>query len=122
LRGIKYSIFREPDINNQITAITLEPSEASMKLTSSFPLLEPNINLKKNSRWKNGNAYKLTDSEKLEIFEKINELHKEISREITNFLYEKREKKRIQKARIERGVLPKKKTSKEEYLRNKELV
>ena len=38
LRGIKYTIFREPDINNEITAVAFEPSEASRKLTSSLPL------------------------------------------------------------------------------------
>lgn len=37
-KGIKYSVFREPDIDNQITAITLEPSDATRRLTSSLPL------------------------------------------------------------------------------------
>jgi len=37
-KDIKMSIFREPDINNAITAITLEPSDATRKLTSSLPL------------------------------------------------------------------------------------
>lgn len=37
-RGIKVSVFREPDINNEVTAITLEPSIESMKLCSSIPL------------------------------------------------------------------------------------
>jgi len=32
-------VFREPDINNQITAVALEPSDASKRLTSSCPLL-----------------------------------------------------------------------------------
>lgn len=39
LRGIKVTIFREPDLDNQITAIALEATEASRKLTSSLPLL-----------------------------------------------------------------------------------
>ena len=39
LMGIKHTIFREPDINNEITAIAFEPSEASRKLTSNCPLL-----------------------------------------------------------------------------------
>jgi len=34
---IKFSVFREPDINNQITAICIEPSEASRRATSSLP-------------------------------------------------------------------------------------
>jgi hypothetical protein len=37
--GIKHTVFREPDINNEITAITFEPSDAARKLTSSCPLL-----------------------------------------------------------------------------------
>ena len=36
-KGIKISIFIEPDIGNEITSITLEPREASRKLTSSLP-------------------------------------------------------------------------------------
>ena len=36
--NIRYSIFIEPDINNQVTAITIEPGEASSKLCSSIPL------------------------------------------------------------------------------------
>ena len=37
-KGIKVSIFREPDIGNAITAIALEPSDATRRLTSSLPL------------------------------------------------------------------------------------
>ncbi len=39
MKGIKHTIFREPDVDNQITAVAFEPSEASRKLTSSLPLL-----------------------------------------------------------------------------------
>ena len=39
LSGIKHTVFREPDLNNQITAVAFEPTEASRKLTSSCPLL-----------------------------------------------------------------------------------
>jgi hypothetical protein len=42
-KGIKYTVFREPDIDNQITAVTLEPSEASRKITSSLPLIGKGI-------------------------------------------------------------------------------
>ena len=40
LLGIKYTVFREPDMGNQITAVAFEPGEASRKLTSSCPLLK----------------------------------------------------------------------------------
>ena len=39
LMGIKHTIFREPDIDNEITAIAFEPSDAARKLTSSCALL-----------------------------------------------------------------------------------
>jgi hypothetical protein len=44
IRGIKHTIFREPDINNEITAIAFEPCDASRRLTSGCPLLGKNNN------------------------------------------------------------------------------
>lgn len=38
-KGIKCSLFFEPDIGNELTSITLEPCEASRKITSSLPML-----------------------------------------------------------------------------------
>ena len=37
--NIKFSIFREPDLDNQITAIAIEPSDQSRRLLSSYPLM-----------------------------------------------------------------------------------
>lgn len=37
-KGIKFSVFREPDIDNQITAIALEPGNKSKKLCSRLKL------------------------------------------------------------------------------------
>lgn len=37
-QNIHYSVFREPDIDNQITAIALEPSSNTKKLCSRIPL------------------------------------------------------------------------------------
>lgn len=54
-KGIKVSIFREPDIDNQITAIALEPSDATRRLTSSLPLALKEFNflgIDKNSKRK----------------------------------------------------------------------
>ncbi len=36
--GIKFSVFREPDIDNQITAITFEPGIKSKKLCANLKL------------------------------------------------------------------------------------
>lgn len=36
--NIRYSVFREPDINNQITAIAIEPGSKSKKLCSNLKL------------------------------------------------------------------------------------
>lgn len=38
-KGIKVVPFYEPDMDNQLTAICLEPCEQSRKITSSFPLM-----------------------------------------------------------------------------------
>lgn len=39
LTGIKHTVFREPDLYNQITAVAFEATDAARKLTSSCPLL-----------------------------------------------------------------------------------
>ena len=36
--GIKYSLFREPDIGDQITTIALEPCDSVKKLCGNLPL------------------------------------------------------------------------------------
>ena len=36
---IKHSIFREPDLNNEITAIAIEPSDKVRRLLSNLPLM-----------------------------------------------------------------------------------
>jgi len=43
--NIKHSIFRESDINNQITAIAIEPSEKTRRLVSNLPLMLKEYNL-----------------------------------------------------------------------------
>ena len=58
---------------------------------------------------------KLTDQEKIELFDKIEEIYRESSIELTNYYGNRSYKKRIDKQRVERGWEPKKKTSKEEY-------
>jgi len=36
---IKHSVFREPDLFNQITAIAIEPSDKTRRIVSSLPLM-----------------------------------------------------------------------------------
>ena len=43
-KNIKYSIFREPDIGNEITAVAFEPSDKSKRMLSSLPLALQNEN------------------------------------------------------------------------------
>lgn len=43
-KGIKYTVFREPDIDNQITSVAFEPCELTRKLVSNLPLLGKNNN------------------------------------------------------------------------------
>jgi len=81
---------------------------------SVHKLLEPNMDKKTYQRWK----YKkeLTEKEKIEIFDKIMELHKESSELLTSYQFEKREKRRIHKARVERGYEFKKKINKKDLV------
>lgn len=37
-KGIKHSVFAEPDIDHQITSIAIEPSESAFKACCSIPL------------------------------------------------------------------------------------
>lgn len=39
MKDLEFSIFREPDLNNEITAICIEPSEETQKLVSNLPLM-----------------------------------------------------------------------------------
>lgn len=98
--------------NNPTSAIKSKFSNAVHKI------LEPNLDIKRRDRWKHRNKYEFTDKQKLEMFDKIVALHNECSNELTNYQYDRREKKRIHKARVERGYKFKKKTKKEDYEKN----
>jgi hypothetical protein len=37
-KGIKFSLFSEPDLDNEITAIAIEPGDKGRRITGSFPL------------------------------------------------------------------------------------
>ena len=41
-KGVKVSVFREPDIGDEITSIALEPGDASSRLCSNLPLMLKN--------------------------------------------------------------------------------
>lgn len=81
-------------------------------------LLEPNIEIKGSNRWKYPNGYKLTDKQKIEMFDMIVILHKNASEELTNYQYNRRQKRRVMKDRIARGWKPKEKTKKEDLVVN----
>jgi len=74
-------------------------------------ILEPNIGVKARERWRLKKK-QLTDAEKIELFDKIVEAHTNCTNELVSYLYQRREKKRIHKARVERGWVPKVKTKK----------
>jgi len=74
-------------------------------------ILGPNMGTKTRDRWRLPKK-KLTDAEKLELFDKIVEAHNSCTAELTAYQYDRREKKRIKKARIARGWVPKVKTKK----------
>ena len=78
-------------------------------------ILESNINVKTRDRWKNKKV--LSDTEKLKLLEQIIIAHNKCSAELTAYLYDKRCKNRVKKARIARGYVPKKQTKKEDYVK-----
>ena len=60
---------------------------------------------------------KLTDQEKIELFNQIEAIYVESNTELSNYNKDRNFKKYVNKKRVERGYVPKKKTTKEEYLK-----
>lgn len=58
---------------------------------------------------------KMSDSRKIELFNQILSIYETSSSELANYRAEKRNKKQIAKLRKERGYVPKKKTTKEQW-------
>lgn len=94
--------------HNSVTTIKCKFSNEVHKM------LEPNVGIKKSQRYRVPKK-ELTDSEKVEIYNKIVASHQECSDEISAALYKRREKKRIQAERAKHGYTPKKKTTKAQY-------
>ena len=46
LNNIRFTAFYEPDIDNQLTAICIEPTEQARKITSSISLMLKELNQK----------------------------------------------------------------------------
>jgi peptidyl-tRNA hydrolase len=42
--GLTYTVFKEPDLNDSMTAISIEPSPLTKKVVSHLPLLFKNLN------------------------------------------------------------------------------
>ena len=81
-------------------------------------LLEQGMDKKLNERWRS--KVKLTDAQKLEIFEKIEQLHTDCSNAIRSVRFEKWATKRKNKLRLENGYVAKKKTTYAEWLKMQE--
>jgi ClpP class serine protease len=60
---------------------------------------------------------KLTDEDKVKLFDEVMRIYKETSDEIKNYRKNRNLKKWVNRGRENRGYVPKKKTSKEEYLK-----
>lgn len=60
---------------------------------------------------------KLTDEDKVKLFDEVMKIYNETSDEIKNYRKDKNLKKWVNRRRENRGYIPKKKTSKEEYLK-----
>jgi hypothetical protein len=59
---------------------------------------------------------KLTDEDKVKLFDEVMKIYKETSDEIKNYRNDRNLKKWVNRRRENRGYVPKKKTTKEEYL------
>lgn len=94
-------------MENQVTNLKCQFSNAIHRI------LEPGINLKREDR--RNLTRKYTNEEKIAMFDTIFAAHEKNSEQIGSALYKRRERKRVQKARVERGYTPKQKTTKEEY-------
>ena len=94
--------------HNSITAIKCRLSNSVNKV------LNPYFGVKTSQRWKH-QVTKLTDAEKIKLFDELVKLNQETSSEISSALFKRREKRRVEKARVERGYVAKKKTSKAEH-------
>jgi hypothetical protein len=58
--SLAYTVFREPDIGNQITAICMEPHPEVYKMVSKLPLLIPKIENNETQYTDNGNQSQIS--------------------------------------------------------------
>lgn len=86
--------------HNSITTIKCRFSNQVNKM------INPYFGVKRSNRWKK-KVVKLTDEEKIKLFDEIYKLNMEISEEISSGLYKRRDKKRVIYDRIKSQCLPK---------------
>ena len=78
---------------------------------SVHKLVDRNFGIKNSEQWKVKHP-KLTNEEKIALFDEICLLDKATTKSLSSYQYNKRQKNRVKKARIARGYIPKKKQSK----------
>jgi len=81
--------------NSKTEMIKSKFSNAVHRLLNPTPM-------KNRDKWRN-KPTPLTDAQKIELFDKIVQLDKEISNELGSYWFDRRWKKRRDKARVERG-------------------
>lgn len=101
------------DKQNHVTRIKCEFSNRVHKL------IDGKFGIKNSEKWRVP-TQELTDSQKVVLFNEILKLDKESTKLISGAYYKRREKRRTERVRMEKGYVPKRKTSLTMWLRYQE--